>query len=218
MHGILHTRLAADGGLGALPGPSSLTSVQVGLGMTNQTLSTARTLASPVLASPSMSLHPLAVSNADGMMPHSSAPGVILSPAAEPFPQKQVDRVRSSLFVEMRDLLSDNISLLQQLEMVNYQCTLPALPRPRLREVSSLATWTYCFLAYVAIRSTGPANQITLPTANISAGHVRHLMELEACTEREEVIKWPTCPTPIFLDNWRPYILTRFSHHISTGA
>ena len=109
-----------------------------------------------------MSLHPLAVSNADGMMPHSSAPGVILSPAAEPFPQKLVDRVRSGLFVEMRDLLSDNISLLQQLEMVNSQCTLPALPglmRPRLCEVSSLATWTYCFLTYLAIRSTDHATR-----------------------------------------------------------
>ena len=55
----------------------------------------------------------------------------------------------------MRDLLGDNISLLRKLESVNIATTLPALPgtmKPRLREVSSLASWLYCFLAYMALR------------------------------------------------------------------
>ena len=42
--------------------------------------------------------------------------GLILSPASEPFPQNLVDKVKSGLFVEMRELLSDNIALMQQLE------------------------------------------------------------------------------------------------------
>ena len=77
------------------------------------------------------------------------------SPATEPFPQKLVEKVKSGQFVEMRELLSCNISLLQQLDTVNMQC-LPVLPgvlKPRLREVTTLPSWLYCFLAYMAIRS-----------------------------------------------------------------
>ena len=55
----------------------------------------------------------------------------------------------------MRDLLGDNISLLRELGSVNIATTLPALPgtmKPRLGSVSSLASWLYCFLAYMALR------------------------------------------------------------------
>ena len=45
--------------------------------------------------------------------------GLILSPAAEPFPQKLVTKVRSGQFVEMRQLLANIIALLQQLEAIN---------------------------------------------------------------------------------------------------
>ena len=88
--------------------------------------------------------------------PSPASSGVCLSPGLEPVPQKLADRVCSGVYVEMRDLLGDNISLLRKLESVNIATTLPALPdtmKPRLREVSSLATWLYCFLAYMALRS-----------------------------------------------------------------
>ena len=82
--------------------------------------------------------------------------GLSLSPAAAPFPHKLVTRVQAGEFVEMRDLLSDNMSLLQQLETLGGPSVAPGLPgalKPRLREVSTLPTWLYCFLAYVAIRT-----------------------------------------------------------------
>ena len=41
-------------------------------------------------------------------------PGLMLSPAAEPFPSKLVDKVNSGQFVEMRELLADNMTLLHQ--------------------------------------------------------------------------------------------------------
>ena len=81
--------------------------------------------------------------------------GVCLSPGSEPVPQKLVDKVLSGAYVDMKELLGDNISLLSQLESLNIAQTLPALPgsmKPRLREVSSLASWLYCFLAYAALR------------------------------------------------------------------
>ena len=76
-------------------------------------------------------------------------------PCSEPFPRKLVDKVQSGAHVDMKELLGDNISLLQQLEALNVTTTLPVLPgvmKPRLRDVSSLASWIYCFLAYAALR------------------------------------------------------------------
>ena len=83
-------------------------------------------------------------------------------PSYRAFPKKLVDRIRSGRYVDFRDLLSDNISLLQQLETFNSQYPLPALPgslKPRLRDITSLSSWMYCFLAYVAIHSQDPATQ-----------------------------------------------------------
>lgn len=96
-----------------------------------------------------------------GLQPHAgSSQGLSLSPATEPFPQRVVDKVRSGQYVDMRDLMTDNISLLQQLEAVGSQGAFPALPgvlKPRLREVATLPSWLYCFLAYVAIQSQDTA-------------------------------------------------------------
>ena len=95
--------------------------------------------------------------------------GVSLSPATEPFPQKLVDKIRSGQYVPMRDLLTDNISLLQQLESFgghNY-CALPGALKPRFREVTALPSWLYCYLAYVAIRSSEPATQDMLAYARL---------------------------------------------------
>lgn len=89
--------------------------------------------------------------------PQTSASGFSLSPATQPFPQKLVEKVRSGLFVEMRELAADNISLMQQLEGFSAQCTVPGLPgalKPRLREPTSLASWMYCFLGFLGIRAT----------------------------------------------------------------
>ena len=61
--------------------------------------------------------------------------GLSLSPATAPFPQRLVDKVRSGQFVEMRELLTDNVSLLQQLETFGGQHSVPTLPgllKPRL--------------------------------------------------------------------------------------
>ena len=82
--------------------------------------------------------------------------GLSLSPATESFPRKLEEKVRSGQFVEMHELLRDNISLLGQLKTLGGQSNtiLPGASRPRLRETSSIASWMYSFLAYVAIRSS----------------------------------------------------------------
>lgn len=46
-----------------------------------------------------------------------SSAGLILSPAAEPFSRKLVEKVKSGQFIEMREFLSEHIiALIQQLE------------------------------------------------------------------------------------------------------
>ena len=91
----------------------------------------------------------------------SAQTGLILSPAADPIPQNLVQRIQSGQFVEMRDLLADNIALLNQLSSLQGTVPLPhtLVSRTRLREVPSLVSWLYCFTAYVAVRTTDPATR-----------------------------------------------------------
>ena len=100
-------------------------------------------------------------SSASGMAPNSSRQGLILSPASDPIPHRLVQRIRAGEFVDMRDLLADNISLHNQLEALHGQASLasPASLQPRLREVPSLSSWLYCFAAYMAVLTTDPRTQ-----------------------------------------------------------
>jgi hypothetical protein len=98
----------------------------------------------------------------------SPSTGLILSPASEPFPQKLVGKVKSGQFVEMRELLSDNIALIQQLEDIQgFPIATVGATRPRLREVSSLPTWCYCFLGYMAILTPDPTTRDQLAYARL---------------------------------------------------
>ena len=70
----------------------------------------------------------------------------------------------------MRELLTDNISLNQQIDVLWGHCALPALPgvlKPRLRKIDSLSSWIYCFLAYVVIRSQEPRTRDMLAYARL---------------------------------------------------
>ena len=55
-------------------------------------------------------------SAANQVVPQSQ--GMILSPALQPIPARLVHRIQSGEFVEMRDLLCDNIALHNQLETI----------------------------------------------------------------------------------------------------
>ena len=89
-------------------------------------------------------------------VPATQSQGLILSPALEPIPARLVGRIASGQFVEMRDLLSDNIALHDQLEAVQGMHYAPNSVRPRLREVPSLTSWVFCCTVYIATRTTDP--------------------------------------------------------------
>ena len=65
---------------------------------------------------------------------------LILSPVAEPFPCRFSDKAKSGQFMEMRELLANNLSLLNQLEAIQGFLPLQLLGavRPCLWKVTSL--------------------------------------------------------------------------------
>ena len=167
-----HTiKIVPTAALGALPPPHLLTSVS--LAAASQTASPITTPAqnhSTASSGAATTTTPLPVNPPLPQLPQTSSnAGVILSPAAEPFPRKLVDKVKSGQFVEMRELLADNITLLSQLEAIQGVPPLQILggARPRLREVSSLSTWCYCFLGYAAILTSDPTTRDQLAYARL---------------------------------------------------
>ena len=78
-----------------------------------------------------------------------------------PIPHRIVIKAQSGQFVDMSNFLSDNMASLQQLEAFGIQSTVsafPGTPRPRLRDVSTLPLWLFCFLAYNMAVCTGDAH------------------------------------------------------------
>ena len=111
-------------------------------------------------------IHPQQIQSYHKTSPNTS---FVLSPAAESFPHKHVDKVKSDQFVEMRELLANNITLLSQLETIQGVPPLQILDgaRPCLQEVSSLSTWCYCFLGYAAILTSDPTTRDQLAYAHL---------------------------------------------------
>ena len=91
----------------------------------------------------------------------STQANLSLSVSTEPILVKLVHRIQSGQLVEMHDLLGDNIALTQHFESANSYFPAHVLPvsfHPRLCEVSSLSSWIYCFLVYLAV---GTSDQST---------------------------------------------------------
>ena len=84
--------------------------------------------------------------------------GLILSPALDPVPQRLVQRIQSGQFVELRELLADNMAVRQRLDAAFGLLPLNLLPSagPRYREISSILQWVYCFNLYVGVRTSDP--------------------------------------------------------------
>ena len=76
-----------------------------------------------------------------------------LSPSLPLIPPKLVTKIQSLQFVELRELLPDNMKLLKKLEVMDKStmATIPPNLRPNLRDVGSLLTWAYCFAQYTAV-------------------------------------------------------------------
>ena len=126
------------------------------------------TTSTPVICSalPLLTAPPIYSSQFGGAIVQPGTTSLSLSLATEPVPAKLVDRIRSGAFVDMRDLLSDNVALMRHYETFHGALPIHILPgsaRPRIREVNSLPSWVCAFLTYLAVRTTDPItrNQLT---------------------------------------------------------
>ena len=134
-----------------MPPPSAITSVAL----------SGTSLSQP---SPSMSQHSIMSSLATPSQTLSVCPlgqdqlvvdtPLVVSSALPPVPGKLVKNVQSGMFVDMKEILSDNVSLLQRLGEISSG-QLPHNPSlsVKLRVVPDILTWVYCFLEYISIQS-----------------------------------------------------------------
>lgn len=99
----------------------------------------------------------------------ASGEGLLLSPSAEVIPKKLLDKMRSGKFIEMKELLQDNMMLAAQVEELQGPLSMHVIgaARPRLREITSLPTWCYCFLGYAAAMTSDPVTRDHLAYARL---------------------------------------------------
>ena len=84
---------------------------------------------------------------------------LLLSPALSPIPANIVEKIKSGEYVDMKELLGDNIALHQRMEEVHRRGSsstqwVTTAPTPKLREVSSPLSWAACFLSFMAVKCT----------------------------------------------------------------
>ena len=103
------------------------------------------------LVAPSGPLPPLAAA--------VKASPLILSSALPPIPAKVVDRISASSFVDLKELLPDNMALLQRLQETSAGSQATAGGPSRMREVRDPLTWAACFMGFVAARADLPGTR-----------------------------------------------------------
>ena len=79
-----------------------------------------------------------------------TSPPFCLASSLPPVPAKLVKRIQALEFVEMRELLPDNMALAERLEALPIRTGQPA-KQAEQREVGSLITWVSSFTTYVAV-------------------------------------------------------------------
>ena len=105
-----------------------------------------------------------------GQTLESSSGGLLLSPASQVIPKKLVDKIRAGKFIELKELLQDNIALMSHLDDMQHGTSavhVVGVSRPRLRDITSIAAWCHCFLAYVAAMTTDSSTRDQLAYARL---------------------------------------------------
>ena len=101
----------------------------------------------------------------------TAAQPLVLASSYPPVPARLVDKIKSGKYVDMKEMLSDNISLLRSLEALHPAMhaglNLAAPTKPRLRDVGDILTWAYCFMGYISIRTPDQATRDMLTYARL---------------------------------------------------
>jgi len=72
-----------------------------------------------------------------------------LASSFAPIPAKLVSRIQSLEYVDLRELLPDNIALSEKLDALPARAN--QVPNQEQREITKIVTWVSCFASYVAI-------------------------------------------------------------------
>ena len=124
---------------------------------------------------------------------------VSLSMSLWPVPARIVQAIRTSWYVEMCDLLADNVAVCQHdIHGAMGVQVLPDSSRPKIREVTSLPSWVCCFLIYIAVGTADPVARQRLTYAVLLIREaLRHGVQgwLEYdCLFRQQAAIDPTLP------------------------
>ena len=75
----------------------------------------------------------------------------VLSAGLAPVPPKLVARIQKMEFVDMAELLRDNLELQHQMSSSEQLSQLAPQPRNRRREIPDILSWVSCFGVYMAV-------------------------------------------------------------------
>ena len=157
---FLFTLDAGSVPLGTLPPPAALAGVQLANSAAS-TLATGPPQFPPVPDQVLVTTYPspLLPTGSREWPPQGHGGDLSLSLASRPIPAKIVHQIRSGRFVEMRDLLDDNITVKRHFEELHRSMGMQLLQvtsKPKVREVSTLPVWVCCYLTYLAVGTNDP--------------------------------------------------------------
>ena len=117
------------------------------------------------LVIPSRALPPTAIPPTNS---NTAGGDLSLSMSLHPVPARVVSLIQSGRFIEMRDLLTDNVTVRSHFEDMHGALGVQLLPvntRPRVREITTLPSWICCFLTYLAVGTSDPTTRDRLAYA-----------------------------------------------------
>ena len=141
--------------LSSLPNPGSLGSISLfspllGASSLPSLSSTSSVAAAPVAVSTAPLMSAVLAQPAVAPVPRSGP--LILSSALPPVPARAADKIWAGQFIEFKELLSDNVALLQRLQDMGVANQPHSLGHSWMREVHDPLTWVSCFLTFMATK------------------------------------------------------------------
>ena len=122
-------------------GPGSLTSTQL--------------ISPPQVRAPSSA--PLVHSPQTSSTAPDKAAAMVISSAFPPIPGKLIEKIRSGQFVDLKEFLVDNATLLRQTQSTENPSQTPSQhSQTKLREMQDPLSWIFCYLYYLAAATNDP--------------------------------------------------------------
>ena len=152
--------------LGSLPPPASLAAIDLSRSAVLSQVTPSVTASIPSLPLPTSSLPSPPPAQQANLHPPSSSRalssigGFSLSISTPLVPERIVQQILAGRYVEMRDLLGDNMAVRRHFEDIQgslgSNVVQIASSRPRVREVSTIPSWVCCFLTFLAVGTSDP--------------------------------------------------------------